>query len=177
MKPIVFTVLAIGIVLAVTPAASTLPAARSAEELLVLMIWGLEPASQGERTNTWEVEQPDGERATISVSGLSDCIFSVSVERRLARTGDMLKVDYAFDFAAVRNYDAWLVNGKDERIITKIEGKDWYDQRVVNKASGRTMLSIKQGSIHAFVASGGSIERQQAAFNEFRINHCKARSP
>src|SRR5512145_2402408 len=37
--------------------------------------------------------------------------------------------------------------------------------------------SIKQGSIHAFVAGGGSIERVQAAFEDFRVRHCKARSP
>jgi hypothetical protein len=170
-------VLAVSVLLAAAPAASTPLGERSAEELVALMIWGLEPASRTERANTWEVEEPDGDRAIFSVSRVSDCRFSVSVEKRVARTGHMLKIDYSCDFAAVRDYSAWLANGKDQRIITKIEGKNWYDQRVINKADGHALQSITHGSIYAFVAGGGSIERLQAAFNDFRINHCEARSP
>jgi hypothetical protein len=169
--------LAVSVILADTAAASTPLEVRSGEELVALMIWGLEPATRTERANTWEVEEPHGDRAIISVSRLSDCLFSVSVERPLARTRHILKIDYSFDFAAVRDYSAWLANGKDQRIITKIEGKNWYDQRVINKANGRAVQTITHGSIHAFVAGGGSIERLRAAFNDFRINHCKARSP
>lgn len=177
MKSLPFMVLAVGVLLAAAPAASTPLGERSAEELVALMIWGLEPASRTEQANAWQVEEPDGDRAIISVSRLSNCLFSVSMEKRVARTGHVLKIDYSFDFAAVRDYSAWLANGKDQRIITKIEGKNWYDQRVINTADGHTVQSIPHGSIHAFVAGGGSIERLQAAFNDFRVNHCKARSP
>lgn len=177
VKYLPFTVLAVILLFAVTPAASSPLEAQSAEELLALMIWGLDPASQSERANTWKVEDHDGERATISVSRLSDCLFSASVERRLARTGHILQIGYSFDFAAVRDYSVWFANDKDQRIITKVEGNAWYDQRAINQVDGRTVQSIKQGRIHAFVAAGGPIERLRAAFEEFRINHCKTRSP
>ena len=131
------------------------------------MIWGLEAASRTDRPNTWRVESPDGERAAFSVLRLSDCVFSGSVERHLARTGHVLKIDYSFDFALVREYSAWLANGKDERIITKIEGSRWYDQKVINKTDGRTVQNISGGSIHAFVAGAGSVERLEAAFKNF----------
>jgi hypothetical protein len=177
MKSISLKGAALLLLLVGNAAVSTSLAARSAEDLLALMIWGLEPASRTERANTWEVEQPDGDRAVISISRLSDCLFGASVERHLARTGHILKLDYSFNFAAVRDYSAWFANGKDQRIIIKIEGNGWYDQRLINKADGRTLQSIAHGSIHAFVASGSSIEVLQAAFMDFRVNHCKARSP
>lgn len=137
------------------------------------MIWGLEAASRTVRPNTWRIKSPDGDRAAFSVLRLSDCVFSASVEMHLARTGHVLKIDYSFDFALVREYSAWLANGKDERIITKIEGSRWYDQKVINKTDGRTVQSISGGSIHAFVADVGSVERLEAAFKDFRINHCQ----
>ena len=90
-------------------------------------------------------------------------------------TGHFLRIDYSFDFALAHDYSAWFANGKDQTIITKIEGRSWYDQKVINEADGRTVQSVTRGSIHTFVA-GGSIERLYAAFNEFRINHCEERS-
>jgi len=176
VKAIPLTLLAVGALLAGFPSASTPLGARSAEETVALMIWGLEAASRTDRPNTWRVESPGGDRAAFSVLRLSDCVFSASVEKHLARTGHVLKIDYSFDFALVREYSAWFANGKDERIITKIEGNRWYDQRVMNKADGRTVQTITRGSVHAFVAGAGSVERLEAAFKDFRINHCQERS-
>jgi len=174
VKTIPLTLFAIGALLADAPTASTPLGVRSAEETVALMIWGLEATSRADRLNTWKIEHRDGDRVTFSVLRRTDCLFSASVERHLARTGHVLKFDYSFDFARVREYSAWFANGKDERVITKIEGSRWYDQKVINKADGRTVHSIPGGSIHTFVA-GGSIERLQAAFEDFRINHCQER--
>jgi hypothetical protein len=122
MKAIPLTLLVVGALLAGFPPPSTLLAARSAEETVALMIWGLETASRTDRPNTWRVESPHGDRTAFSVFRLSDCVFSASVERHLPRTAHVLQIDYSFDFALVREYSAWFANGKDQRVITKIEG-------------------------------------------------------
>jgi hypothetical protein len=87
VKAIPLTLLAVGELLAGFPPASTPLGARSAEETVALMIWGLEAASRPHRPKTWRVESPAGDRAAFSVLRLSDCVFSASVERHLTRTG------------------------------------------------------------------------------------------
>jgi hypothetical protein len=151
------------------------PAAQSAEETVAVMLWGLEEGAKSKREgeNAWEAEDADGERSHLSILRLTDCRFRVANEVQRAGTSDVLESDYVLDFAAVNDYSAWLANGRDQRIIVKIEGHRWYSKTVRSKATGRVVCNIRAGNIDTYIARGGGVERLRSAFAHFRSAFCK----
>jgi hypothetical protein len=150
-------------------------AAQSAEETVAFMLWGLEQGAQTKRVadNQWEAEDHNGDRSSVGIQRLTDCRFRVSGQVRRAGAVDVLELDYILDFASVHDYSAWFANGRDQRIIVKIEGKSWYSKTVRSRATGRALQSISAGSVDAYVAAGGSVERLQGAYAHFRHAFCR----
>lgn len=149
----------------------------SAEELVALMLWGLEEGAKTKRVSEsgWEAEGHDGDRSSFGITRLTDCLFRVSGHVRRAGMHDVLEFDYVLNFAAVHDYSAWLANGRDRRIIVKVEGRSWYSKTVRSKAAGRIVYSIDWGNIDTYVADGGSVERLQSAFAHFQSAFCRHR--
>ena len=147
-----------------------------AEQVVAFMIWGINPRSKPAAGGRWEVEGRDGVKTIYAINHLSECRFDASVERRVADTDLVLRLDYAFDFSAVHSYSARPANDRDERSIVKIEGAGWYDQTFVSKASGRSLQGTVKGDVHVFVAAGGPAERLHEAYRDFRSTHCRQRA-
>jgi hypothetical protein len=158
--------------LAPTPAS-----AQSAEETVAFMLWGLQEGSRTKRLSEtlWEAESQNGDRSTFSIKRVTDCRFRVSSTVQRAGMPDALEFDYVLDFAAVNDYGAWLANGRDHRIIVKIEGQGWYSKTARSKATGRVVYKVPAGNVDAYVADGGSVERLQSAFTHFRSAFCRGR--
>ena len=119
---------------------------------------------------------PNGDRSSFAILRLTDCSFHISSEVQRGDTLDVLEFEYVLDFAAVKDYSAWFANGRDQRIIVKIEGESWYSKSVRSRATGRVVQSISAGSVDAYVAGGGSVERLQSTFAHFRSAFCGGRS-
>jgi hypothetical protein len=153
-------------------------AAQSAEETVAFMLWGLEQGAQTKRVadNQWEAEDHNGDRSSVGIQRLTDCRFRVSGQVRRAGALDVLELDYILDFASVHDYSAWFANGRDQRIIVKIEGMSWYSKTVRSRATSQVVLSISRGSVDTYIAAGGSLERLLAAFEHFRHAFCRDRT-
>jgi hypothetical protein len=153
-------------------------AAQSAEETIAIMLWGLEEGAKTIRVgkNAWETEDADGGRSSLAILRLTDCRFRIANEVQRGGTSDVLEFDYVLDFAAVNDYSAWFANGRDQRVIVKIEGHSWYSKTVRSKAIGRVVYSVREGSIDTYVARAGCVERLRSAFAYFRSAFCR-RSP
>ena len=152
--------------------------AQSAEETIAIMLWGLEEGAKTKRVarNLWEAEDPNGNRSSFSILRLTDCRFRVTHQVHRTGTLDVLEFDNVLDFAAVNDYSAWFANGRDQRIIVKIEGHGWYSKTVRSKATGRVVQNISTGSVDVYLAGGGSVQRLQSAFAHFRSAFCHGRS-
>jgi hypothetical protein len=148
--------------------------ASDAEVVVARMLWGLDPHSRVTGNHTWVVDGPASVQGRYSVTRRSACLFSASMERPVG-TGRPVRIEYLFDFAAVHDFMAWYANPVNSTIITKIEGRDWYTQRIVDQADGHVVLDGVRGNVQVFVAQGGSLERMRAAFREFRITFCPER--
>jgi hypothetical protein len=151
--------------------------AQSAVETVALMLWGMQGSSKTKRMSEtlWATEDQNGDRSTFGIVQLTGCQFRVSREVRRAGMIDTLEFDYVLNFAAVNGYSAWLANGRDRRIIVKVEGQGWYSRTVRSKATGRVVYSIPAGNVDAYVANGGSVERLQSAYAHFRSAFCRGR--
>ena len=173
-RPLLFAVAAIlcGVSFADLPVR-----AQSAEETVAFMLWGLEEGGKTKRVtdNVWEAEDPNGDRSSFAILRLTDCRFRISSNVQRGGTLDVLEFDYVLDFAAVKNYSAWFANGRDERIIVKIDGEGWYSKSVRSRATGRVVQNISAGNVDAYVAGGGSVERLQSTFAHFRSAFCGGR--
>jgi len=90
---------------------------------------------------------------------------------------DVLEFDYVLNFAAVHDYSVWFANGRDQRIIVKVEGERWYSKTVRSEATGRVVYNVSTGNVDAHVAGGGSVERLRNAFAYFRATFCRGRAP
>ena len=152
-------------------------AAQSAEETVAFMLWGLQDGSEIERASRtlWEIERENGDRSTLGIVRVTDCRFHVSSKVQRAGMLDVLEFDYVLNFAAVNGYSAWLANGRDRRIIVKVEGQGWYSKTVRSKATGRVVYSIPAGNVDAYVANGGSVAQLQSTFAHFRSAFCPGR--
>jgi hypothetical protein len=162
---------AIGVVsLAPIPAS-----AQSAEESVAFMLWGLEEGGKTKRLseNRWETEGHNGDRSRFGIERLADCLFRVSSHVQRASMPDVLELDYVLNFAAVHDYSAWFANGRDQRIIVKIEGRAWYSKAVRSRSTGRVVYNISAGNVDAHVAGGGSVERLLGTFAYFRSAFCR----
>ena len=170
--------LATAAILGVVSAAPILASQESAEETVAIMLWGLKEDAKTKRLaeHLWEAKSHNGDRSSFRILRLSDCRFRVSSQVRQAGTLHVLELDYVLDFAAVHDYSAWFANGKDQRIIVKIEGQGWYSKTVRSKATGRVVYSVSAGNVDAYVAGGGSVERLQDAFAHFRSAFCRGGS-
>ena len=151
--------------------------AQSAEETVAFMLWGLEEGASTKRLsrNRWQTQEHDGGRSSFSIQRLTSCVFRVSYQAQRAGVPDAMEFEYVLNFAAVHDFRAWLANGRDQRIIVKIEGRSWYRKTVHSKTTGRGVFNIGAGSVGIFVASGGSVERLQDAFAYFRSAFCPGR--
>ena len=174
-RPLLFAVAAVlcGVSLARMPVR-----AQSAEETVAFMVWGLEEGAKTKRVteNVWEAEDPNGNRSGFAILRLTDCRFHISSEVQRGGTLDVLEFEYVLDFATVKDYSAWFANGRDQRIIVKIEGERWYSKSVRSRATGRAVQNITAGNVDAYVAGGGSVERLQSKFAHFRSTYCAGRS-
>jgi hypothetical protein len=150
-------------------------AAQSAEEAVAIMLWGLEEGAKTKRVgkSAWETEDADGDRSSLSIQRLTDCRFRVASEVQRGSTSDVLEFDYVLDFAAVNDYSAWFANGRDQRIIVKLEGHTWYSKTVRSGATGRVVYNVREGNIDTYIARGGSVERLRSAFAFFRSAFCR----
>jgi hypothetical protein len=161
--------------LGVVSLAPTPANAQSAEETVAFMLWGLQEGSRTRRLSEtlWEAENQNGDRSTFSIKRVTNCRFRVSSTVQRAEMLDVLEFEYVLNLAAVNDYSAWLANGRDQRIIVKIEGQSWYSKTARSKATGRVVYSIPAGNVDAYVADGGSVERFQSAFAHFRSVFCR----
>jgi hypothetical protein len=152
-------------------------AAQSAERTVALMLWGLEedPRTKRVAENLWEAEGYNGDRSRFHILRLTDCRFHVSSQVQRAGMLDVLEVDYVLDFGAVHDYSAWFANGRDQRIIIKVEGQSWYSKTVRSKTTGRVLQNITGGNVDAYVANGGSPERLRRTFAKFSSAFCRGR--
>ena len=153
--------------------------AQSAEETLAVMLWGLQEGAKtkGVSENLWEVDDDDGARSSFRIRRLTDCRFGVSSQVHRTDRSGVLEFDYVLNFAAVHGYSAWFANGRDGRIIVKIEGQGWYSKTVRSNATGRVVYRIYAGNVDAYAAGGGSVERLQCAFAYFRSTFCRPDQP
>jgi hypothetical protein len=166
---------AAAVIIGVSPAPK--PAApQSAEEMVAFMLWGLEDGATTKRVaeNGWAAEGHNGDRIIFGILRLTDCRFRVSSQLQRAGAHDVLEFDYVLDFAAVHSYSAWFANGRDQRIIVKIEGHGWYSKTVRSKATGQLVQNVSAGSVDTYMAGGGSVERLQSTFAHFRSTFCRA---
>jgi hypothetical protein len=147
--------------------------ASDAEAMVAQLLWGLDPNSRLTGSHTWVVDGPASVQGRYSVTHRSACLFSASLER-LVGTGRLVRIEYLLDFAAVHDFMAWYANPANTTIITKIEGRDWYTQRIVDKTAGH-VLDCVRGNVQVFVAKGGSLDRVRAAFRELRTTFCPER--
>jgi hypothetical protein len=154
-----------------------LASVHSAEETVAFMLWGLEEGASTKRLsqNTWETQEHDSGRSRFTVQRLTDCVFRVSYQAQRAGVGDVMEFEYVLNFAAVHDYRAWFANGRDQRIIVKIEGHSWYSKMVRSGATGRVVHAISTGNVDAYVASGGSVQRLLDTFAYFRSTFCGGR--
>jgi hypothetical protein len=83
---------------------------------------------------------------------------------------------YSVDFSRVIEYGVSLPGSSGTGIIIKIEGTSWYSTKVVNLENGRALQIVKDGTLHATTAAGGSVERLCLAYSDFRIKHCRSRA-
>ena len=139
---------------AIFGSASLMPApasAQFAEETVAFMLWGLEQGASTKRLsqNRWETQEHDGGRSSFCIQRLTDCVFRVSYRAQRASVPDVMEFDYVLNFAAVHDYRAWFANGRDQRIIVKIEGHSWYSKTVRSKATGRVVYDISAGNVDA----------------------------
>src|SRR5262245_39387815 len=150
-------------------------AAQSAEETIAIMLWGLEEGANTKRVgkSAWETEDADGDRSSLSIRRLSDCRFRIANEVQRSGSFDVLEFDHVLDFAAVNDYSAWFANGRDQRIVVKIEGHNWYSKTVRSKATGRVVYNIREGNIDTYVARGACVECLRSAFSHFRSAFCR----
>jgi hypothetical protein len=166
---------------AILGTASLVPAparTQSAEETVAFMLWGLEAGASTKRLlqNRWQTQEDDGGRSSFSVQRLTDCVFRVSYQARRAGVPDVLEFEHVLNFAAVHDFRAWFANGRDQRIIVKIEGQRWYSKTVRSKTTGRVVQNTDSGNVDVYVANGGSVERLESAFSRFRSAFCRGRS-
>lgn len=152
---------------------TTLPPADATETAVGFFMWGLDEAARAgaPAANRWTVEDGHGATSAFAIERVSACRYAVSIRKQLA-TGEMLRFDYALDFSAVSDYDAWVASSAGSAIIAKIEGTRWYSKRVVDLKSGRVLQTIEAGGVDANVVASGSVERLRAAHLDFRTNHC-----
>lgn len=162
---------------AILGSASLVPvraSAQSAEETVAFMLWGLEEGASTKRLseNRWETQAHNSDRSIISIQRLTDCVFRISYQTQRAGMPNVLEFDYILNFAAVYGYHAWFANGRDQRIIVKIEGRSWYSKTVRSKATGRVVYDVSAGNLDVYVARGRSVQRLQDTFAYFRSAFC-----
>ena len=157
---------------------TTLPPARAQtpEEAVAFFMWGLEDGSRSSplAANKWAVEDADGRTSAFEIKRVSECRYDVHIQKEVASA--RLRFDYTLDFSSVTEYDAWLANSSGRAIIIKIEGIRWYSKKVVSVKNDRVLQMIKDGTVDANVAAGGSVERLRRAYTDFRANHCRGRA-
>lgn len=152
--------------------------AQTVEETVAFMLWGLEegPRTKQVDNNRWEVDGHNGDKSIYRIVPVTDCLFNISSQVQRAGPADLLEFDYVLDFSAALDYSAWFANQSDHRIIVKIEGKGWYSKTVLNKVTGQVVQKIRGGSVDAYMADGGSVERLKGAFTYFRTTFCSGRA-
>jgi hypothetical protein len=154
------------------------PVAQSAVDTVAFILWGLEEGAKTMHVSEgrWETEDHNGDRFSVNIVRVTDCLFRISSQVRRASMADVLEFDYFLNFALVHDYSAWSANDIDRRIIVKIEGRGWYSKTVRSKATGRVVYTISEGNIDAYVADGGSVARLQNTFRYFRSAFCRGRT-
>jgi hypothetical protein len=148
-------------------------------DTVAFMLWGLEEDAKTKRMSegVWETEDHTGNRSSVNIVRITDCLFRISGQVQRISMGHVLDVDSVLDFALVHDYSAWFANDIDRRIIVKIEGRGWYSKTVRSRATGRVVYAISEGNIDAYVADGGSVARLQNTFRHFRSAFCRGRKP
>lgn len=146
---------------------------------VAFMLWGLEQGAKTKRMSegVWETEERTGDRFSVKIVRITDCLFHISGQVQRISMGHVLNVDSVLNFALVHDYSAWFANDIDRRIIVKIEGRGWYSKTVRSRATGRVVYAISEGNIDAYVAGGGSVARLQKTFRHFRSAFCRGRNP
>jgi hypothetical protein len=154
------------------------PVVQSAVDTVAFMLWGLEERAKAKHGSdgVWETEDHKGDRFTVSVVRVTDCLFRITSQEQRVSAPQPLEFEYILNFALVDDYGVWSANDIDRRIIVKIEGRGWYSKTVRSKTTGRVVYAIKEGNIDAHVAAGGSVARLQDAFRHFRSAFCRGRS-
>lgn len=166
-----------GIMLAVMAVASTsavLPArVQRAEDAVAFIVWGLEERSKASAfSNKWAFHDSFGAELTFEIKQIGQCQYQVDVVKRPAPGGDLFRVEYTLDFSVVTHYDAWLANSTAGLVMIKIEGVKWYSKRLINLETGRAVQLVTHGNVDVNLAAGGSVERLQSAYADFRTSHC-----
>jgi hypothetical protein len=153
---------------------STTARVPSAEEKVAFFMLGVEAAPL--TANTWALEDRGGAISLLEIKQAGPCRYDIRIEKPLPNQAGMFRFEYAVDFSLVTDYAAWVANGHSSAIIIKVEGTIWYSRKIVTLKTGQVLQTIKDGSVDANLAAGGSVERLRSAFADFRTNHCRARA-
>jgi hypothetical protein len=151
------------------------PVTSSAVDTVAFMLWGLEEGAKTKHVSegVWETEDHNGNRFSVNIVRVTDCLFRISSQAQRVSMADVLEFDYVLNFALVHDYSAWSANDIDRKIIVKIEGRAWYSKTVRSSATGRVVYAISEGNIDAYVADGGCVVRLQNTFRYFRSAFCR----
>jgi hypothetical protein len=112
-----------------------------AESVVAEMLWGLDPRSRVAGDGTWVITDSVHVREKYSIARQSNCLFRASLERSFGRDRP-IAIEYSFDFGAVHEFSAWRANPLQSAIITRIQGRDWYTQKIVATVNGTAVLGF-----------------------------------
>ena len=142
-------------------------AAQTAEESVLMMVFGLDQAAASRPTN------PFGK--AIRLTRKTDCTYDATFP------GDTPDVELtmSFDFAELQHYSA-VPHSRDARLsVPVIIGKDLISLQSLDRKSGKVEEVGRADRLDQVLAERGYPEpksRLEAAASYFRMNYCKGRA-